>query len=163
MALMNNNRLNRGALGMLLSCLICMVGCSTQRNPIESGQPVSDNKRQSMDKSESQQVAQATIDLEALQKYLHPDAPDRKPLRVLNEGPMSSEPPLTKFGAPVEYVSRSSAKASGKPYFEFTTLEISGNAAAVTFTYPVEGISGRVNLRRTNGHWQIENHSLNEK
>ena len=116
-----------------------------------------------MDKSESQQVAQSTIDLAALQKYLHPDAPDRKPLRVLNEGPMSSEPPLTKFGAPVEYVSRSAAKASGKPYFEFTTLEISGDTAVVTFTYPVEGISGRVDLRRTKGVWQIESHSLKEK
>lgn len=160
---MDNNPFYRGVLSMLLSCSIGVVGCSPQHDSIDSSQQVPGNKGQSMDKSESQQVAQSTIDLEALQKYLHPDAPDRKPLRVLNEGSMSSEPPLTKFGAPVEYISRSGAKASGKPYFEFTTLKISGDTAVVTFSYPVEGISGRVNLRRTKGAWQVENHSLQEK
>ena len=79
---MDNNPFYRGVLSMLLSCSIGVVGCSPQHDSIDSSQQVPGNKVHSMDKSESQQVAQSTIDLEALQKYLHPDAPDRVHLQL---------------------------------------------------------------------------------
>ena len=80
---------------------------------------------------------------------------------VLKNKQVAGEPGLSKFGEPVRYVTR--AEAGDRPWFEFTALKVEGETARAEFRYPVEGVDGRVELRKSVGAWKIESHSLREK
>ncbi len=108
------------------------------------------------------QVAQLALDVKPLQPFFHPeDAPDRKPLLILKNDQVPDQPRLMKFGQPVRYVTR--AETGGKPYLEFTLLKIEGDAATVEFSYPVEGVVGRVSLTKSTGAWKVESQSIRER
>ena len=109
-----------------------------------------------------QAVTQAALDLPALQQYFHEAMPERKPLRIVNSAGLPTGLPLSKFGAPVVWVSLDEVKKAGWPYLEFTRVDVSGDTATVTFRYPIEGLSGSVRLRKTSGGWSVDASDLSE-
>ena len=70
---------------------------------------------------------------------------------------------LTKFGVPVQVAPRQQLQEAGRPYLDFTRIEIRGDQAEVQFAYPVEGLVGHVTLRRQGGDWSIEGEALSEQ
>lgn len=113
-------------------------------------------------KEELRQIYQAVLDLEALQKYFHAaDAPDRKPLLLLSNATTEGRPELTKFGMPVQYVSKQ--EAANRPYVELTKSTIGDAEATVEFRYPVEGIRGNVTLKKHNQKWDVVDYALRER
>ena len=110
-----------------------------------------------------QAVCQATLDLPALQQYLHEGAPGRKPLRLVNGADLPADLALSKFGEPVVWVGRDEAAQARLPYLELRAVDVSGETADVRFTYPIEGISGAVRLTKSNGTWRVESSNLSEK
>jgi outer membrane murein-binding lipoprotein Lpp len=139
---------------------LALAGCA--RSPAGPG-AMETRKETSMSQTRDDQarVAQLTLDLEALQPFLHPEVAGRKPVLVLKNEAMAGEPGLSKFGEPVRYVTR--AEAGGRPWFEITALKVEGETARAEFSYPVEGVDGRVELRKSAGAWKIESHSIREK
>lgn len=109
------------------------------------------------------QIARLTIDLPALQKFYHADAvPGRKPLLILKNEFTAGEPQLSKFGQPVAFVTCDELKATGKPYLEFTALEVKGDEASAIFRYRVEGIEGRLAFDKDSGAWRVQKQELVE-
>ena len=108
-----------------------------------------------------QKLVQATIDLQDLQPYYHVDSePSRKPLIILKNDVIAHDLSLSKFGAPVQFLSRD--EAGSKPYIEVTKVTVNGSGAVVEFRYPVEGIYGTVTFTKAGDTWQVESHDLVE-
>jgi hypothetical protein len=111
-----------------------------------------------------QEICQLTIDLRTLDKYFHiEELPERKPLLILKNEYVESEPSLVKFGESVQYVSRNELKNKPRPYLEFSKIEVDENAAHVEFLYPSEGIAGRVKFFKNALGWHIEAHHIAER
>ena len=109
------------------------------------------------------QLAQMTIDLPALDKYYHPDVAGRKHLCVVENQQLTSKTPLSKFGQPVRFVSGADSRAADSACLEFSQIEVSGDSAAVEFSYKVEGIRGSARFKRVSGTWTLDSHKLSEK
>jgi hypothetical protein len=111
-----------------------------------------------------QEIYQITIDMRILEKYFHAETlPERKPLLILKNEHTEPEPPLVKFGVPVQYVSRDELKEKSRPYLEFSTVVISEDRAHVEFLYPPEGLAGKVDLFKDARGWHITRHSTVER
>jgi hypothetical protein len=104
-------------------------------------------------------VAQKTLDLPALDQYWHPGEPGRVPvaIRIPDEKYRNSLRELGKFDQPVFI-----ADADTTPYFEFTSIHVDADTAAVSFTYPVEGIRGTADFKQMNGEWELSQHDVQE-
>lgn len=108
-----------------------------------------------------EQIAQLAIDIPALQQYLHPEAPGRKPLKVLLGGGASKDWKLTKFDAPVQFVEKGDPKKT--PLLEFVSLQVNGEAADAVLRYAIEGIGVKAKFSKSaSGSWQLSSHSLVE-
>jgi hypothetical protein len=110
---------------------------------------------------EATAVLQALLDGPALDGYLHPEVKGRIPLILLANGFVSPPPVLTAGGAPVRILPRD--RIGKRPFLEVTSLEIDGASAAVGISYAVEGLVGRVHLRRYEGVWHVVRTSAAEK
>lgn len=111
-----------------------------------------------------QDVCQLTLDMSSLDKYFHIDKlPERKPLLILKNAQTRSEPGLFKFGEKVRYVSLDEIKGKSSPYLEFTKVELSAKSAYIEFTYPPEGIAGKVEFVKDDRGWHISSHKLVER
>lgn len=111
-----------------------------------------------------QELCQLTLDMDALDAYFHIDErPERKPLTILRNKHVETEPALVKFGEKVTYASRDEIESQRKPYFEFTNIHIEADAADIAFVYPPEGIAGDVHLVRDGADWRIESHRIAER
>jgi hypothetical protein len=113
-----------------------------------------------------QEICQLTIDIGILDDYYHAkELPERKPLLILKNEYVKSEPSLVKFGERVQYASRNELELKGKsrPYLEFSKVVISGGNAYIEFLYPPEGLAGRVNLVKGERGWRIESHDIVER
>jgi hypothetical protein len=109
-----------------------------------------------------EQIAQLAIDIPALQPYLHPEAPGRKPLKVLLGGGASKDWKLNKFDAPVQYVEKGDPKKV--PLLEFVALEVTGDTAATMLRYAIEGIQLKASFaRNASGVWQLASHTIVER
>lgn len=109
---------------------------------------------------DAQSVLQAVVDLDALAPFLHPEAPGRVPLTLA----IPSAPPgiaLTRFGQPVRVVA--SAPGGDAPCLEITALELQGDRATVSFSYPIEGVVGSAELSRNQGRWAVVRRSVAER
>lgn len=96
------------------------------------------------------EIAQAVMDDEELNPYWNIGTPGRLP--VLASGiPAGLE--LTKGGKPVEIVE--GGKASDKPVFRFTEIDVSGNKATVRYRYDVERVRGSAVLEKRYGRWEL--------
>lgn len=120
-------------------------------------------QEQTVTSSDVAHIVQLVIDLPALQKYYHvDDAPNRKPLLILKNELIASEPQLSKFDEPVKFATCDELKATNKPYLEFVKLETKGDAATVVFRYRVEGIEGRLTLDKLGDAWRVQEQQLVE-
>ena len=106
-----------------------------------------------MNSTAAQSIVQAVIDLPALQQFLHPEMPERKPLVLIAGGAVTPELALSKFGQRVEIVKTEDVR--GRPYLEITDWKQDGAVAAVKLAYPVEGVKGEVELQQTDGKWIV--------
>lgn len=111
-----------------------------------------------------QEICQLTLDMNTLDKYFHVDKlPKRKPLLIVRNDYIASEPALLKFGEKVKYISRNELNSSPSPYLEFLKITISGNSAYVEFLYPPEGLAGKAKFFKDERGWHIKSHSIAER
>lgn len=112
--------------------------------------------------SDLKTLVQSTIDLPALQAYYHVEHdPNRKPLIMITNTVITQPLPLSKFGVPVEFLSR---EATGdRPYLEITNLSQNESTAVIEFLYPVEGIHGTVHFKKTGNTWTVVTHKIVER
>ncbi len=55
-------------------------------------------------KTEIERIIQMSIDIDELQPYYRPEQENRKPLRIADNGVISSDLKLEKFGEPVQFM-----------------------------------------------------------
>ena len=107
------------------------------------------------------QIFQAVLDIKALQQYFHgKTAADEKPLLILKNEHTAWAPRLTKFGAPVRYVTKE--QAGSGPFLELSQVSGDADDATVEFRYPSEGIRGRVVLKKVDSSWKVESSQIHE-
>ena len=157
---------NKYAAGLLIAiCLTVSCASSLSRTQPASttGQAQQASASQSANMDDVTQIVQLTIDLPALQKFYHvADAAGRKPLLILKNEFVTAELSLTKFDEPVGFVTCDELKTTGKPYLEFTALNIAGDKASAVFRYRVEGIEGRLSFDKEAGAWRVAKQELVE-
>lgn len=138
--------MKRTFLFFMTTVFMCMMSCSKANNDL-------------------QKICQLTLDLPALQQYYHvEDAPGRKPLVILKNEFIEGYFNLSKFGKPVIVLSREEIHQKKiAAYFEFTSIEQSENSAITKFSYPVEGIRGKVTFKKIGKNWKITEHALIEE
>lgn len=99
-------------------------------------------------------VLQAAIDAPQLDPYWHvAERADRSPLVLVRFPALQGEPPLVKFGKPVEYATH--ADAASRPHIEVQAISIKPDRAMLVLGYPVEGVVAHVSLVRENGAWIV--------
>jgi hypothetical protein len=147
----------------LTSCTLSAPTASPAPTTADSSKPTTRAPEQATASSDVAHILQLVIDLPALQKYYHvDDAPNRKPLFILKNELIASEPQLSKFDEPVKFATCDQLKATNQPYLEFVKLETRGDTAAVVFRYRVEGIEGRLTFDRQNDAWRVQEQQLVE-
>ena len=110
-----------------------------------------------------QKIIQKSIDLPKLQQYFHiKENPDRSPLIILKSDKITSTLELNKFGKQVNILDKLDIEKQGKAYLIFTKISINQNTASINFSYPVEGISVRIEFVKKNNEWSIEKSELIE-
>jgi hypothetical protein len=111
-----------------------------------------------------QSIIQLVIDAPQLEPFYHADeAPNRKPLYLVEGRSVHAGLHLQKFGMAVRVLSRDELSFQGRPYFDITQLIVQGDAAEVHFAYPVEGVTGQAWLRRSGASWTLESMNVAEK
>jgi hypothetical protein len=114
------------------------------------------------DPAEVQSVVQATLDHPALEKYLHPEKPGRKPL-VLSDWLIGGHHQLTKFGQPVEF-RNDPALGDHVAFIRFTDVSVRGQSAKTVLDYPVEGVRGSFEFKKdAQGKWQTTDAKVFER
>ena len=109
-----------------------------------------------------EQITQLAIDIPALQQYFHPEAPGRKPLKILVGNHVEKDWKLTKFDAAVQFVDKGDPKKTA--LLEVVTLQISGDAADAVLRYAIEGIEVKAKFSKSaSGAWELTSHSLVER
>jgi hypothetical protein len=111
---------------------------------------------------DQQEVIQTCIDLEDLKQYLHADKINgKKTLIIFNDGVVSPELVLTKFGEPVQFMNSETLFFYDKSAFlDFERFEISQDTAEVFFLYEIEGISANVSFEKVKGKWKVLNSKI---
>jgi hypothetical protein len=111
--------------------------------------------------TELSKIIQLVIDLPALQGFLHPKVTDRVPL-IISDKLIGKELKLSKFDQPVLILSKE--EIGNKPYIEITKMVIQNKLAYIEFSYPIEGVVGRVNIKQTSKlAWLVENSKVVEQ
>jgi len=111
-----------------------------------------------------ERIIQLVIDAPRLEPFYHAEeAPNRKPLYLVEGRSVHSGLHLQKFGMAVRVLSRDELSFQGRPYFDITQLIVQGDAAEVHFAYPVEGVTGQAWLRRSGASWTLESMNVAEK
>jgi hypothetical protein len=100
-------------------------------------------------------ILQALVDSPPMDSYFHIDeVPERAPLRIAKTPAVEGEPPLEKFGAPVQYQDRS--ELASLPHLEIVSVERTEKGARVEFRYQVEGIVGVAEIGpKPEGGWRV--------
>ena len=97
---------------------------------------------------EINQIVGAVLARKEVAMFLHPEVPERLPVKVAIAPPYSGIPvDLVLYGKPVRIVSDSADAVS---------LQIlsSGDSATVNVSYRREGMAGTVKLERTQARWK---------
>jgi hypothetical protein len=111
--------------------------------------------------SAAQAIAQLVIDLPALQQFLHPELPERKPLVLISTSEVTPGLTLTKFDQPVQILDLEVAK--GRPYLHITEWTQTGTKVRLKFSYPVEGVGGEAELESKDGKWRVTKSEIWER
>jgi len=151
---------------LIVASFLCLYGspltCAANLKNNDISTQTSSSRRAIETANVVQLLCQMTLDLPALEKYLHPTEPKRKPLRVVKNDTVKGDIKLTKFNLPVEFITLTEAKKQKIPHFEFTSIVVNDNTATVSFLYRVEGVRGQVSFKRE-GAWQVVSHELVEE
>jgi hypothetical protein len=147
--------------------ILALLGCQDSRTASQVPNQAGPQKGKAQEKrmpEDIQAVCQTSIDADRVQKYFHIDThPERSPLRIVDSAGLGQQPSLSKFGAPVVWVTAEQAKKDKTPYLELTKVEVKGDQATVRFRYAAEGISVSNSLRKTAKGWTVENTELSER
>lgn len=114
---------------------------------------------------DKQSVIQMSIDLVDLQPYYRADKiKGRKPLVISDNGIVPANLKLTKFGEPVEFMTKEELFFNVKTeYLDFEKFEISPTQADVEFQYNVEGLTIRLTFEKSDDNWVIGTKKLIEE
>lgn len=114
-------------------------------------------------KTDIQTVIQMSIDMDELQPYFHSEKPGRKPLIIEDNGVISKDIELTKFGEPVKFMKKPDLFFTDTDAFlVFNTFEINPTTASVDFHYNVEGIKMTLDFEKKDGQWIVISKELSE-
>jgi hypothetical protein len=133
--------------GIVLGVLMAVVGVGCQTK--------------APSQAEMSEIVQAVLDHPALQPYFHPEKKGRVPV-VVSDLMIGTQVQATKFGKPIR-LENDPSLGSHRPFWRFTSVKVRDDQAEVSFEYPVEDLSGTINLRKdADGRWQAGNHRLNK-
>ena len=85
----------------------------------------------------SAKVIQLILDNNEIQQYLHPDAENRLPVRVVTNNLIPANIAIKKFDKPVLFLT----EISREPHLEIVTFKYSGDSIEFFIRYDVEGVS----------------------
>jgi hypothetical protein len=124
---------------LLVGMCLAQLGCSTRNVPKE--------------------VVSIVLDHPSVEKYLHPELPDRVPV-ILSTWLIESCEGIRKFGRPV--LALPDKDIGNRPHFRFTKSHVQKNFAEVYFEYVAEGMHGFARVRRVGNQWTVEEIELGE-
>lgn len=90
-----------------------------------------------MENDISAKVIQLILDHNEIQQYLHPDAENRLPVRVVTNNFIPANITIRKFDNPVLFLT----EISREPHLEIVTFKYSGDSIEFFIRYDVEGVS----------------------
>jgi hypothetical protein len=105
------------------------------------------------------EVVSIVLDHPSVEKYLHPELPDRIPVIVSTRLIESCEG-IRKYGRPV--LALPDTDIGTRPHFRFTKSHVEKNFAEVYFEYVAEGMHGFARVRRVGDQWTVEEIELGE-
>lgn len=113
---------------------------------------------------DKQAVIQMSIDFDDLQQYYRADKIEgRSPLVIHSNDVVPPNLKITKFGEPVQFMTKNELFFNGKEAFlDFGRFEISEAMAEVEFQYKIEGLIIKLIFEKVDGKWTIKNHELKE-
>jgi hypothetical protein len=111
-------------------------------------------------RQDARDILQLLLNAPRLTKYYHFDLrPERAPLNVVNLTPLDiGNPELTAAGQKVLISTERNQRA-----IEITTFKITGDSAAIGFTFRVEGVIGEATFKRVQGTWSLDKFSAAER
>lgn len=96
--------------------------------------------------------------------YFHIDTqPNRKPLLLQKNDAFVNDPALKMFGVPVGYLTKKQANEKKMPYLDISALSFNAEEAELTFSYPIEGVSGSARLVLSAGGCEVKELRLRER
>ncbi len=108
-------------------------------------------------------ILQRALDVHEASPFWHPDKPGRDPLRITKSDFIPDQPVFTMFGSPVKWIDPSEAKP-GSAFLKVTGFTTSKTRVYVSYTYPVEGMSAKVELRPSEtDDWRVHHTTLTER
>jgi len=122
-----------------------------------------DGKPVPVDPEARSKMLEQTLDLDLLAKFWHPDLPGRDPLHIIDNAITAGHPELKMFGSDVVYVSREEAEKKKLAYFQFDTIVSSATKTTLSFSFPAEGVVGKVVFIKRYDEWRLEEKNVSER
>ncbi|MFN2424022.1 MAG: hypothetical protein ABR572_09630 [Cryomorphaceae bacterium] len=106
---------------------------------------------------DQQTIAQMSIDLEALQKYLRAhQTEEHNALYICDNGAIPTNLNLNKFGAPVKFLDKNALFFHViEAYLYFEKFQVSEKEAQVAFQFAVEELKIELTFEKVGGVWKV--------
>jgi len=106
---------------------------------------------------DQQTVAQMSIDLEALQKYLSAHQTEKhNALYICDNGAIPTNMNLTKFEVPVKFLDKNALFFYEiEAYLYFDKFQVSEKEAQVAFQFAVEELKFELTFEKVGGAWKV--------
>lgn len=108
-------------------------------------------------KTDTDAIIEAVLSHGPLAEFLHPEIPGRLPVEVVLDTAGTSPLNATAFGQPVRVTTAEDPQAI------ILSIEVLGDKASVTLSYPEEGLGGNIDLKSQNGTWKVTSEKLWEQ
>jgi hypothetical protein len=154
----------RTTLSLILAVTATTLACgrpAATSAPAESSPTAAADAAPRATADDRARIAQFALDLPALQQYYHASQPGRVPVIVATGAHVDPSWQLSKFDQPVLFVPPD--QIAGRPFIEFTRLEVTGDQARVDLRYEVEGLRVWMVLVRSADGWRWSDGQLSER
>jgi hypothetical protein len=107
-------------------------------------------------------IVHAVLSAQNLQQYLHFELTSRRPLLLVTSNLVTSGLVLPAFEHPVRVVEPNEV-AVGQPHLVLTRRASTPMTVTVSIDYPIEGLSGEIQLEKHGREWTIVSSALRER
>lgn len=111
--------------------------------------------------SEKEILLKMILDHHDLQQYLHPDLPERVPVKIKSNNELGTNLSVEKFGKPIEFIN-SDVSARTVPMLEVVLFNIGVNKVLFEIVYDIEGVTIKGELGRNATGWVFKDFEVFE-